>query len=118
MNYNDIKKIFYTMNILFNTDKTISGEERQQDFFIDLIGKELKRFEQYITRIEAHLSDQNGKKEGVNDMQCVLEARLEGKQPVAVTCVADSTEKAVSGAIDKLKAMLDTMVGKIQNHSN
>lgn len=105
------------MNILFNTDKTISGQERQQDFFIELIASELKRFEQYVTRIEAHLSDQNGHKESVNDMQCVLEARMEGRQPMAVTCVASTTEKAVSGAIDKLKAMLDTAVGKIQKHS-
>jgi len=104
------------MKIQFNTDKTISGDERQQDYFVDMITDELNRFSSHITRIEAHLSDQNGKKEGLNDMLCMLEARLEGKQPMAVTCQADTTEKAVKGAINKLKTMLDTVIGKSQSN--
>jgi hypothetical protein len=47
-----------------------------------------------------HLSDENGKKEGYNDIQCILEARIEGRDPIAVRCDAD-TKNAVLGAIDK-----------------
>lgn len=104
------------MKIQFNTDKTISGEERNQDFFSSQISKGLNRYESYITRIEVHLSDENGKKEGRNNIQCLLEARIEGRKPIAVSNQSETTELAVSGAIDKLKASLETILGRIQNH--
>jgi hypothetical protein len=104
------------MKIQFNTDKTINGGERNQDFFTSQIAEELDRFESYITRIEVHLSDGNGKKEGRNDIQCLLEARLKGRKPIAVSNQADTVEQAVSGTIDKLKISLETILGRIQNH--
>ena len=55
-------------------------------------------------------------KEGVNDTRCLLEARMEGRQPIAVSHQADTYEQAVSGAIDKLKSSLDTIIGRIENH--
>jgi phage-related protein len=63
-----------------------------------------------------HLSDENGKKEGHNDIQCILEARIEGKDPIAVTCDADTTKNAVAGAIEKIKSSLETILGRMQNH--
>lgn len=104
------------MKIQFNTDKTINKDERHQDFFTSQIAEELKRYQSDITRIEVHISDENGKKEGIKDIRCLLEARLEGKQPIAVTCQADNVELAVSGAIDKLKASLETVLGRMSNH--
>jgi len=104
------------MIIQFNTDKTISGDERHQDFFTDLIANELDRYRSHISRIEAHVSDQNGKKVGFNDIHCMLEARIEGKQPIAVSAQEDTIELAVSGAIDKLKAALETIMGRMQDH--
>ncbi|MFT7590635.1 MAG: hypothetical protein ACI9UJ_000546 [bacterium] len=104
------------MIIQFNTDKTISGEERNQDFFTTQISDGLDRFESHISRIEVHLSDGNGKKEGKNDIQCLLEARINGRKPIAVSDQADTVKQAVSGAIDKLKVSLDTIIGRIQNH--
>ncbi len=104
------------MKIQFNTDKTISGEQRNEHYFTSLIADELKRFDTNISRIEVHLSDQNGKKEGMNDILCLLEARIEGRQPIAVSCQADTVEHAVSCAIEKLKASLETIFGRIKNH--
>lgn len=104
------------MKIQFNTDKTISGEERRQSHFNSFLTDALSRFESYITRIEVHLSDENGKKEGHNDVLCLLEARLEGKKPIAVSYQADSVERAISGATGKLVASLDTIIGKSQEH--
>lgn len=104
------------MQIQFNTDKTINGDERHQDFFTSQIAEELKQYQSDITRIEVHISDENGKKEGVNDIRCLLEARLEGRQPIAVSNQADTIEQSVSGAIDKLKASLKTILGRITNH--
>lgn len=104
------------MQIQFNTDKTINGDERHQDFFTSQIAEELKQYQSDITRIEVHISDENGKKEGVNDIRCLLEARLEGRQPIAVSNQADTIEQSVSGAIDKLKASLKTILGRITDH--
>lgn len=104
------------MKIQYNTDKTINGEERNQDFFSSQIAEELNRYESQITRIEVHLSDENGTKEGLKDIRCLLEARIEGRKPIAVSNQADTIEVAVSGAIDKLKASLETILGKLQNH--
>lgn len=104
------------MKIQFNTDKTISGEERNETFFTAQIADAVERFRSHITRIEVHLSDENGKKEGKNDILCLLEVRLEGRQPIAVSCHADTLEIAVSGAIDKLKTTLETILERIANH--
>lgn len=104
------------MIIQYNTDKTINGDEKHQDFFNSQIADELKIYEPNITRIEVHLSDKNGKKGGLNDIECILEARLKGRKPIAVSNQADNTKFAVSGAIDKLKASLGTIIGRLQNH--
>jgi ribosome-associated translation inhibitor RaiA len=104
------------MKIQFNTDKTINGDERHQAFFTAQIAAELKKYESDITRIEVHISDENGQKEGRNAIRCLLEARLEGKQPIAVTAQADTIDLAVSEATDKLMASLETVSGRINNH--
>ncbi len=60
--------------------------------------------------------NENGKKEGFNDIQCLIEARLEGLKPVAVKAQGNNVELAVSSAIEKMKASLETIIGKKQNH--
>ena len=104
------------MIIQINTDKTLTGGKRSGDFFTSQIAEALKRFESHITRIEVHLKDENGKKDGFNDISCLLEARLEGRQPIAITNQADTIDLAVTGAIDKIKTAIETILGKIQKH--
>jgi ribosome-associated translation inhibitor RaiA len=104
------------MIIQFNTDKTISGDKRSEEHFSTLIADALKRFQSHITRVEVHLSDENGNKNGVNDMRCLLEARIEGKQPIAVSCQEDTVELALTGALDKLKNSVETILGRDKNY--
>ena len=104
------------MNIQFNTANSINGSETMNTRLSEIIAEKLSRFSDYITRIEAHLSDSNGQKEGQNDKQCVLEARLEGLQPIAVTSNANTYDEAVTGAISKLKSSLDSTIGKLRTH--
>lgn len=104
------------MTIQFNTANNIHGSETMNSRLSDVIAEKLNRFSEYITRIEAHLSDLNGDKEGQNDKQCVLEARLQGLQPIAVTNYAGTYDEAVTGAIIKLKSSLDTTIGKLRSH--
>jgi hypothetical protein len=104
------------MKIQYNTDKTVSGEERNEKHFSSLIQDSLKRFEAHLTRVEVHMSDENGKKEGLKDMKCTLEARVESKQPIVVSHQAARPELAVSGAVEKLKSALETVIGRMQEH--
>ncbi len=105
------------MTIQFNTANNVNGTETLNARLSAVIAEKLSRFGDQITRIEAHLSDNNGHKEGLNDKQCVLEARLEGLQPIAVTNLANNYDDAVTGATTKMKAALDTAIGKLRSHS-
>lgn len=104
------------MKIQFNTDKNIEGKESLEAYFSGRISDSLKQFDEKITRIEVHLSDENAHKSGREDIQCKLEARLEGLQPITVTGKGGSTEKAVSDGINKMKATLTTTMGKLKDH--
>lgn len=42
----------------------------------------------------------------------MIEARLEGMQPIAVTNDSNSHEQAVEGALGKLKTSLETILGR------
>ncbi len=104
------------MTIQFNTDKNITGSEQKSAPLIDFLTTDLARFSKHITRLEVHLSDENGDKEGQNDIRCLIEARLEGRQPIAVSNDANNGSLAVRGASEKLKNALETVIGKARNH--
>ena len=100
------------MQIQVNTDKNISGSDTQQ-LVEDTLKRVLARFSGAITRLEVHLSDENSAAKSTSgDKRCLLEARLEGRQPVSVTEQADSIEQAVQGAAQKMVRLLDSELGK------
>ena len=103
------------MKIQLNTDKNIPGTEKFETFVTEKINRSLKRFANKITRIEIHLSDQNGQKSGSDDIQCRIEARIEGVQPLIVTDRNSTKEKALAAAIEKIKAVLETVIGKLKS---
>ena len=104
------------MKIQFNTDSNITESKELRDSLIALISEGLSRFSDQISRLEVHLSDENSHKDGLNDKRCLLEARLEGRQPIAVKNQANTLEQAVIGAVDKLKTSLDTILGRLKNY--
>ncbi|MFZ2340645.1 MAG: ribosome-associated translation inhibitor RaiA [Bacteroidales bacterium] len=101
------------MKIQLNSDKNIQVSEKLEAFVSEKINRSLKRFDNKITRIEVHLSDQNAGKSGADDMQCRIEARIKDLQPVTVTARNSTKEKALGDAIDKIKAALDSAMGKL-----
>lgn len=103
------------MKLQFNTDKNIEGTEALEAVVAEKINHALKHFTNQISRIEVHLSDQNADKSGPGDIQCKIEARIEGRQPVMVTSTNDSKEKAVDEAVAKMKAALTTIFGKMNS---
>ena len=104
------------MTIQFNTDKNLTVHKNFKNKLSAEFTKELSRFSDNITRLEVHLSDENGQKSGKNDKRCLLEAHMESRQPVVVTADADSHDLAVNKAIDKLKSSLDSIVGKLRQY--
>ena len=74
------------------------------------------RFAHRITRVECHLGDLNGIKGGANDKRCMLEARLNGLQPIAVTHQAESLLLAIQGAAEKLEHALSRRLGRLESH--
>ncbi|WP_238815514.1 ribosomal subunit interface protein [Nocardia brasiliensis] len=79
------------------------------------IASVLDRFSAQLTRVEAHLTDQNGAKGGPDDKQCVLEARPNGQPPVAVTHRAASVEEAYTGAAESMAHLLDSRFGRLHH---
>jgi len=104
------------MKIQLNTDVHIEGTEGLAAKVSAWVEQTLGRFSEHITRVEVHLSDENGGKSGPRDQRCMLEARLEGRQPVAVTDHAATLEQAVHGAAQKLANLLENTFGRLHHH--
>jgi hypothetical protein len=76
----------------------------------------LSRFVDRISRIECHLTDTNASKGGDKDKRCLLEARLNGLQPIAVSHEAATLPLAIDGAMSKLHHAIDHRLGKLSAH--
>jgi len=104
------------VRIQINTDRNIEGRAALADQFSGVVESALSRFSGQITRVEVHLSDENSDKKGGDDeMRCVMEARIEGRQPVAVTHQAASLDQAVEGAADKLARLIERTLGRLRD---
>jgi ribosome-associated translation inhibitor RaiA len=102
------------MKIQVNTGAHVDGHDRLAAHVGATVEQALGHFRDHITRVEVHLSDENADKGGLHDHRCMLEARLEGRQPVAVTEHAATQDQAVHGAAQKLAHLLDSTFGRVQ----
>jgi hypothetical protein len=101
------------MQVQVHTDSSIHGSETLAHAVETTVHGAVRRWETRITRIEAHLSDVNRHKGGADDKRCMLEARVGGLQPIAVTHMAGTLPEAVDGAADKLKKALENTLGRL-----
>jgi ribosome-associated translation inhibitor RaiA len=104
-----------SMLIQINSDNNIDMSEALVAQIESVLQSALKRFSDQITRVEVHLSDENSHKDASDDKRCVLEARLKGHQPIAVTHQAATLDLAVSGAAKKMKSSIESDLGKIRD---
>jgi ribosome-associated translation inhibitor RaiA len=104
------------MQIQINTDHNIEGHEKLAAHVQGLVEATLGRFVRDITRVEVHLSDQNAQSTSQDDKRCVMEARLEGRDPVAVSHDAASLGQAVDGAAQKLKRSVESTLDRSRAH--
>lgn len=106
------------MNIQINTGHNIQGNETLIAKFSSTIESSLNRISDHITSLEVHMKDEDGIKKGKNDKRCMIEARLEGRQPIVVTDHADTLNQALDGAIDKLISMVESILGRQHDQRN
>ena len=102
------------MQFQFNTDSHIQGDDRMAAIAETAVTGALGHLAGRLSRIEVHLADVNGAgKGGPDDIRCTIEARPEGMQPQTVTHNDAHVEAALRGGARKLRALLDSEFGKI-----
>lgn len=104
------------MQVQISTDHNIEGHEALEAKFSRMVERALSRLSDRITRVEVHLSDENSdKKGGSDDMRCVMEARIEGRESIAVTHQAATLIQAVRGAAGKMTRLIESTLGRLRD---
>jgi ribosome-associated translation inhibitor RaiA len=101
------------MQILINADNHIKGGDSATEQVQSIVAAAVERFESRITRIEVHLSDTNGPKHGAREKRTVIEARVGGLRPIAVSHEAPNLLEALEGAAEKLQHALEHALGRL-----
>jgi len=98
------------MLIQIYSDNATSGSENLSQEVTARIEAALSRFSQQITRIEVHLS-----KIGHEQHRCVIEARLEGLQPFAVSSEDDKFSVAIDDSLTKMESRIESTLGRLRH---
>jgi hypothetical protein len=100
------------LQIQIRTDNNIHVHDHRATELEAIVKHALRHCSNHITRVEIHLSDVNGGKPGQQDKNCVMEARLEHRQPMAVSELADTVGESVTGAAEKLARLVKSTLGR------
>ncbi|MBL7719612.1 MAG: HPF/RaiA family ribosome-associated protein [Flavipsychrobacter sp.] len=104
------------MIVQINTDNNAHLSEGSREQFTETIKSDLNRFAEHLTRVEVHFSDENGPKDGTDDKKCLLEARLEGLQPIAASANGRDFSSALDAALDIMKKNIAKTREKLSSH--
>ena len=107
------------MKVQVNTSNDIENKEALERWAGDYLNEQLGRFDQDITSVEVQMTDENHVgKGGDGDKRCMMEARLNGRAPIAVTNFAANQNLAFRGAAEKLERALDHAFGKLDRREH
>ncbi len=106
------------MLIQVNTDKSIKGGETLVAEVQAVVTQALANLSERITRVDVHLTDEDGAKRGPDDHRCMMEAHVSGRPSAVVTHHAANVQAAVDGASDKLLHALEHALGKLEDQRN
>lgn len=101
------------MQVQVTTDNHISGSAELTASVSAALTEALGRFQPQLTRVDAHLRDQNSRQKRGHDKACTLEARLSGLAPVAASATGQTVQQAVHAAAEKLVALLERRLGRL-----
>jgi ribosome-associated translation inhibitor RaiA len=105
------------MQVLVNSDHHITGDLTMTQRVESIVGDAVDRFADRVTRVEVHLNDVNGAKHGAKDKRCMMEARVGGLKPLAVSHEAPTLLEAIEACADKLERALAHTLGRLQTTS-
>jgi ribosome-associated translation inhibitor RaiA len=103
------------MQVLVNSDHHIVGTEALTQRVEQVVHAAVDHFGERITRVEVHLNDVNSHKLGEADKRCMMEARVGGLKPIAVSHQAASLPEAIDAAADKLVRALERTLGRLED---
>ncbi|HQV37463.1 MAG: HPF/RaiA family ribosome-associated protein [Flavobacteriales bacterium] len=103
-----------TLQILIRTDKNIESSAGLEEHVRNNVNKAMAHFDERLTRVEVHLRDVNGDKFGERDHECMMEARLRGLKPLAVTHADSNLHQAIAGAAERLRNAVANLVGRME----
>ncbi len=106
------------MQVQVNTGNGVESKETLERWANAFLNEALARFNQEITRVEVQFTDENRAKGGSDDKRCMLEARLTGHDPVAVSHHGETQDLAIRGATQKLLRALEHTLGKLDRHEH
>lgn len=100
------------MQVQVNSDHKIDGGEAQNKWVVEIVQGALSHTSANVTRVEVHLNVAAGAKEAPSEFRCMMEARLEARQPVAVTQNGPALDPAVREAAQKLARLVEHTLAK------
>jgi ribosome-associated translation inhibitor RaiA len=103
------------MQVLVNSDHHIVGGGDLTERVQGVLEGRLERFEERIARVEVQLTDLNSRKLGERDKRCIIEARLGGMKPIAVSHEAPTLTEAIHVAADKLESAVEDALGRLED---
>ncbi|HVM22366.1 MAG TPA: HPF/RaiA family ribosome-associated protein [Sphingomicrobium sp.] len=100
------------MQFLFNSDNQTPLGADAAERAEAIVASRLDRISDRLTRVEVHVSDVDGPRNGGDDMRCAIEIRPNGMRPITATDQAATVETAIGSAADKVLKAFDRQVGK------
>ena len=101
------------MQVHVNPGNGVGSKDSLDRWATDHLTESLSRFKQDVNRVDLQLGDESRDKSGATDKTCTLEARITGREPLAVHHGADNMDAAIRGATTKLIHALDHVFGKL-----
>ena len=106
------------MQFQFNSDSSVMGTENVAERIENAVRTKLSRFEDRLTRVEVHVSDENARKGGSDDKTCLIEVRPRGGKPIGVTEHAGDVDTAARKAAGTMAQRLERVLGKSERHKH
>ena len=106
------------MQIQVNADNHIEATEARTLWARGVVESAMAHLGGSVTRVEVHLSDENASHGGAAVLRCKMEARVNGRPPVAVTNDASDMDAAVNGAVRKLVRATESALGRADKHAH
>lgn len=101
------------MLIKVNSDRRTEVSAADAERLEEVVRERLARFGDWLTRVEVHLTDPDGPRSQGTDARCALEARPEGRDPVATTAEAADPDAAVAAAARAMVTVLERERGRL-----